>query len=116
MCEPHFPKILNVDELVKRMLSVMYANDPVARALTLRSLGAMAVIMNSRVDVHQRLKISLEAHEEHELEAAVYATDRVCAISPSFAVSVSDKISVMVEGNECLLDQNGFCSLKVGSC
>lgn len=40
--EKHLDKILNVDEFVKRIFQVMHSNDPVARALTLRTLGAVA--------------------------------------------------------------------------
>lgn len=40
--EKHLDKILNVDEFVRRIFSVMHSNDPVARALTLRTLGAVA--------------------------------------------------------------------------
>ena len=98
--QSHFQKILNLDEIVKRLVSVTYTNDPVARALTLRVLGSMSAVLAARVDVHQRLKVSLEAHEPFELEAAIYATDRICASSPVFAEGVSDKISVMVEGLE----------------
>lgn len=34
--EKHLEKILNVDEFVKRVFSVIHSNDPVARAITLR--------------------------------------------------------------------------------
>lgn len=40
--EKHLDKILNVDEFVRRIFSVMHSNDPIARALTLRTLGAVA--------------------------------------------------------------------------
>ena len=32
----HLDKILNVDEIVRKLYSVIHANDPVARAITLR--------------------------------------------------------------------------------
>ena len=32
----HLDKILNVDEIVRRIYTVIHANDPVARAITLR--------------------------------------------------------------------------------
>lgn len=40
--EKHLDKIMNVDEFVRRIFSVMHSNDPIARALTLRTLGAVA--------------------------------------------------------------------------
>lgn len=36
LSEKHLEKILNVDEFVKRVFSVIHSNDPVARAITLR--------------------------------------------------------------------------------
>uniref|UniRef100_A0A9L0TT30 Integrator complex subunit 7 n=1 Tax=Equus caballus TaxID=9796 RepID=A0A9L0TT30_HORSE len=37
--EKHLEKILNVDEFVKRIFSVIHSNDPVARAITLRDFA-----------------------------------------------------------------------------
>ena len=34
--EKHLDKILNVDEFLKRLYSVIHSNDPVARAITVR--------------------------------------------------------------------------------
>ena len=34
--EKHLDKILNVDEFLKRIYSVIHSNDPVARAITVR--------------------------------------------------------------------------------
>ncbi|NXC13684.1 INT7 protein, partial [Corythaeola cristata] len=42
--EKHLEKILNVDEFVKRVFSVIHSNDPVARAITLRYNGQSAVV------------------------------------------------------------------------
>ena len=42
--ERHLDKITNVDEFVKRVFAVIHSNDPIAQALTLRTLGAIASI------------------------------------------------------------------------
>jgi len=42
---------LNVDEFVRRIYSVIHSNDPVARALTLRTLGSVAGIIPERQQV-----------------------------------------------------------------
>ena len=34
--EKHLDKILNVDEFIRRIYTVIHSNDPVARAITLR--------------------------------------------------------------------------------
>lgn len=49
--EKHLDKILNVDEFVRRIFSVIHSNDPVARALTLRTLGSVAGIIPERQQV-----------------------------------------------------------------
>ena len=40
-----------VDEFLKRIFTVLHSNDPVARALTLRTLGAISVIIPERKQV-----------------------------------------------------------------
>ena len=54
--EIHLDKITNVDEFIKRVFAVMHSNDPVARALTLRTLGAVAVIIPERKQAHHRYR------------------------------------------------------------
>ena len=34
--DKHLDKIINIDEFVKRIFTVIHSNDPVARAITLR--------------------------------------------------------------------------------
>ena len=55
--ERHLDKITNVDEFVKRISSVLHSNDPVARALTLRLLGSVAVIIPERKQVKRQIKL-----------------------------------------------------------
>ena len=44
-----------MDELVRRVVTVINSNDPVARALTLRVLGAIAAIIPERAAVHHKV-------------------------------------------------------------
>jgi integrator complex subunit 7 len=37
--------VTNVDEFLRRIFAVIHSNDPVARALTLRTLGFIAAIV-----------------------------------------------------------------------
>ena len=48
----------SVDELVRRVVTVINSNDPVARALTLRVLGAIAAIIPERAAVHHKVSNS----------------------------------------------------------
>ncbi|XP_007951907.1 integrator complex subunit 7 [Orycteropus afer afer] len=70
--EKHLEKILNVDEFVKRIFSVIHSNDPVARAITLRVPGLSSVLVS--------IGISL----------LCYRGD--------FAVGICNKISEMIQG------------------
>ena len=49
----------SVDELVRRVVTVINSNDPVARALTLRVLGAIAAIIPERAAVHHKVCAAL---------------------------------------------------------
>ncbi|KAG8313328.1 Integrator complex subunit 7 [Homalodisca vitripennis] len=79
--EKHLDKILNVDEFVRRVFSVIHSNDPVARALTLRTLGSVAGIIPERQQVHHSIRRSLDSHDTVEVEAAVYAAMQFAAQS-----------------------------------
>ncbi|XP_071642440.1 integrator complex subunit 7 [Temnothorax longispinosus] len=96
--EKHLDKILNVDEFVRRIYSVIHSNDPVARALTLRTLGSVAGIIPERQQVHHSIRRSLDSHDSVEVEAAIYAAQMFAAQSKLFAVSMCSKISDMIRG------------------
>ncbi|RMX39854.1 hypothetical protein pdam_00013450 [Pocillopora damicornis] len=96
--EKHLDKILNVDEFLKRIYSVIHSNDPVARAITVRVLGSIACIVSERKNVHHSIRSSLESHDQVELEAAIFATDRLCAQSREFASGLYNKIAQLIEG------------------
>ncbi|KAF3428119.1 hypothetical protein E2986_06240 [Frieseomelitta varia] len=96
--EKHLDKILNVDEFVRRIYSVIHSNDPVARALTLRTLGSVAGIIPERQQVHHSIRRSLDSHDSVEVGAAIYAAQMFAAQSKLFAVSMCSKISDMIRG------------------
>ncbi|XP_036871169.1 integrator complex subunit 7 [Manis javanica] len=96
--EKHLEKILNVDEFVKRIFSVIHSNDPVARAITLRMLGSLASIIPERKNAHHSIRQSLDSHDNVEVEAAVFAAANFSAQSKDFAVGICNKISEMIQG------------------
>lgn len=96
--EKHIDKILNIDEFVRRIYSVIHSNDPVARGLTLRTLGSVARIIPERGQVHHSIRTSLDSHNAVEVESAIYAAAQFAAQSKSFAVSMCSKISNMIRG------------------
>ncbi|NXF49370.1 INT7 protein, partial [Oceanites oceanicus] len=86
--EKHLEKILNVDEFVKRVFSVIHSNDPVARAITLRMLGSMASIIPERKNAHHSIRQSLDSHDNVEVEAAIFAAANFSAQSKTNAAYV----------------------------
>ncbi|KAI8120803.1 hypothetical protein FF38_07232 [Lucilia cuprina] len=95
--ENHLDKILNIDAFVKRIFMVIHSNDPVARALTLRTLGAVSRVIPEKQQVHHALRRALDSHDTVEVEAAIYASGQFAAQSRSFAISMCAKISDMIE-------------------
>lgn len=79
--EKHIDKILNVDEFVKRIFMVMHSNDPIARALTLRTLGAVACVIPEKEQVHHAIRVALDSHDTVEVEAAIHASVQFAAQS-----------------------------------
>uniref|UniRef100_A0A8C5MR27 Integrator complex subunit 7 n=1 Tax=Leptobrachium leishanense TaxID=445787 RepID=A0A8C5MR27_9ANUR len=96
--EKHLEKILNVDEFVKRIFSVIHSNDPVARAITLRLLGSMASIIPDRKNAHHSIRQSLDSHDNVEVEAAIFAAAHFSAQSKDFATGICNKIGEMIQG------------------
>ena len=93
--ERHLDKITNVDEFIKRIFSVIHSNDPIARALTLRTLGAVASIIPERRQAHHNIRSALDSQDSIELRAAIYSASRFAARSKCFAVNMCEKISDM---------------------
>lgn len=81
--EKHLEKILNVDEFVKRLFMVTHSNDPIARALTLRTLGAVAGVIPEKQQVHHAIRRALDSHDTVEVEAAIQASVLFAAQSKS---------------------------------
>lgn len=72
--EKHLEKILNVDEFVKRIFTVIHTNDPIARALALRTLGAVAGVIPEKQQVHHAIRRALDSHDTVEVEAAIHSS------------------------------------------
>ena len=95
--EKHLEKITNVDEFVKRIFTVIHSNDPVARSLTLRTLGSVACIIPEKQQIHHAIRRALDSHDTVEVEAAIYASVQFAAQSKTFAISMCSKVASMIE-------------------
>ncbi|KAI5750269.1 hypothetical protein M8J76_014229 [Diaphorina citri] len=94
----HLDKILNIDEFVKRIFVVIHSNDPIARALSLKVLGSVAGIIPGHAQIHHSVRSSLDSNNTVEVEAAIYAAVQFAAVSKTFAVSMCNKMSTMIQG------------------
>lgn len=79
--EKHLDKISNVEEFVRKVYSVMHSNDPIGRAITLRTFGAVAAIIPERQQIHHSIRRSLDSHDNVEVEAAIYSAVQFAAQS-----------------------------------
>ena len=70
----------------------------VARSLTLRTLGSIAIIIPERKSIHHSIRDSLDSHDAIELEAAIYAASKFAAQSTTFAVNMCNKVAQMIQG------------------
>jgi len=94
----HLDKVTSVDELVRRIITVINSNDPVARALTLRVLGSLAAIIPERKSVHHKVRCSLDSQDQVELYAAIYAANKFAGRSKTFSTDICPKLLAMIQG------------------
>lgn len=95
--EKHLDKISNVDEFVRRIYTVIHSNDPIARAVTIRIFGAVAAIIPERQQIQHCIRSSLDSHDSVEVEAAIYGAIQFAAQSKTFAISMCNKVSDMIQ-------------------
>ena len=62
-----------------------------------RMCGCMAPIIADEKSIQHNVLKSLESRDEVEIEAAIYAADRLCARSKTFASAIGKTISAMIE-------------------
>ncbi|GFS17810.1 integrator complex subunit 7 [Elysia marginata] len=96
--EKHQDKIFSVDEFTRRIFGVIHSNDPVARAITLRTLGSFASIIAEKKNVHHSIIQSMDSTDSMEVEAAIFAAEKFSEKSKMFASSVCHKIGTMING------------------
>ena len=77
---------------MRRITSVCYSNDPVARAITLRVLGSIACVASQRKNIHHAIRNSLDSTDEIEVQAAIEAAALFAKQSSVFALSIYPKI------------------------
>lgn len=92
----HLDKLINVDEFLRRITTVMHSNDPLARALTLRALGLLCGVVGEAKQVQHLIRDALDASHALELQAAIAAAEKYAAVSKTFAVSMCERLTQML--------------------
>lgn len=88
----HLDKISNSEEFIRRIFSVSYSNDPVARAITLQVLASISQISHDRKDIHHCIRSSLDSTDEVEFSAAIEAAAAFANKSVEFAHNIYPKV------------------------
>ena len=90
-------KVLNQDELIRRISAVLASNDPIARSLALRMFGQMADILSERTDLHHHIeKNLLTCIEGYERESCVVAIEQICSSSKHFASQILPQLESLL--------------------
>ncbi|KAA0202962.1 hypothetical protein HAZT_HAZT007888, partial [Hyalella azteca] len=92
----HLDKLINVDEFLRRITTVMHSNDPLARALTLQALGLLCGVVGEAKQVQHLVRDALDASHSLELQAAIAAAEKYAAVSKTFAVSMCERLTQML--------------------
>ena len=92
----HHNKITGKDEFLRPILSVTNSNDAVARAITLRVLGATASIFFDKKNVYHSIVRGLESYVRAEKEAAIYACAKYASISQDVSKAIVSKLEELM--------------------
>eukprot|EP01132_Coremiostelium_polycephalum_P010251 gene10251-12571_t len=97
-CNREIHKITNIDEILRRIHSVIQSNDPVARSLALRVLGSIPHLIVDKLYIHHSIRQCMQSsHDQVEVEATIFIMDRLCEISPLFSNSVIESINSLIQ-------------------
>ncbi|KAJ2161598.1 hypothetical protein GGF46_001368 [Coemansia sp. RSA 552] len=80
----HLAQITQTEELLKRMLVVLYSNDSTARVLALRLLGNASSIFAHFPEAQHGILLRYQSSHPLEIAAAVQATEALLKYSPGF--------------------------------
>ena len=87
---------VNFDEMATRLAVCLYSNDPTARAMTLRAVGALGPRLASRIDLQHAVRNALDTTDRVEKLAALAAMDAMCVTCPGLAEKVLPKFDELL--------------------
>ncbi|KAJ1828713.1 hypothetical protein LPJ56_000938 [Coemansia sp. RSA 2599] len=98
----HLPQITHTEELLKRILVVLYSNDPVARALALRLLGNGSVVFARYPEAQHGVLLRFQSTHPLEIASAVQTTERMLKYSPEFLSVVWETVIAKASDTQML--------------
>lgn len=102
--QSHMNKIYNVDEFFRNIFTVTTSNDPIARSITLLTLGNIAPIVSSYKSIHHCISNSLESSVECELKTTIACAACYVKYSSEFACNIYPKIVSIVDSPKSSTD------------
>ncbi|CAG8612993.1 37913_t:CDS:2 [Gigaspora margarita] len=76
------------------------SNDTVARAIALRILGYLSILLTDRIDIQHGILQRLDSTFPIEANAAIFAADKLCAKTEKFAVILCDQLETKFQSND----------------
>ncbi|KAJ2889684.1 hypothetical protein IWW38_004563, partial [Coemansia aciculifera] len=80
----HLPHTAYIEELLRRVLVVLYSNDPIARVLALRLIGNASVVFAKFPEAQHGVLLRYQSTHPLEVAAAVHTTESLLTYSPEF--------------------------------
>ncbi|KAJ1869496.1 hypothetical protein LPJ71_012137, partial [Coemansia sp. S17] len=80
----HLPHTAYAEELLRRILIVLYSNDPIARVLALRLIGNGSVVFAKFPEAQHGVLLRYQSSHPLEVAAAVHTTESMLKYSPGF--------------------------------
>ncbi|KAJ2492138.1 hypothetical protein IWW37_001715 [Coemansia sp. RSA 2050] len=102
------------DELLRRVLVVLYSNDPIARVLALRLIGNASAVFAKFPEAQHGVLLRYQSTHPLEVAAAVHATESLLKYSPQFQSVVWETV-ITKAGDTSVLDSvraQIICSLR----
>ncbi|KAJ1948370.1 hypothetical protein FBU59_001628, partial [Linderina macrospora] len=92
----HLPRVTHTDELLKRILTVLYSNDPVARVLALQVIGSASIVFAEYTEAQHGLLLRYQSTHPLEIAAAVRTTESMLKYSPQLLEVVWETVVARV--------------------
>ncbi|KAJ2810323.1 hypothetical protein H4S07_002733 [Coemansia furcata] len=80
----HLPHTAYTEELLRRVLVVLYSNDPIARVLALQLIGNGSVVFAKFPEAQHGVLLRYQSTHPLEVAAAVHTTEALLKYSPEF--------------------------------